>query len=106
MLHTLARPVGPFSVSYLVDSGPPDCTRRVPPNSDIGMNDQQITRLFKPFSQLDTSTTRQYGGTGLGLVISKRLAEMLGGDISVKSAAGEARGARLRSPWPPDRCIA
>jgi len=58
-------------------------------DSGIGMTDKQIESLFKPFCQADTSTTRQYGGTGLGLTISKRLAEQLGGDITVKSVSGE-----------------
>lgn len=52
-------------------------------DTGVGMTEEQITRLFQPFTQADPSTTRQFGGTGLGLVISKRFAEMLGGDISV-----------------------
>ncbi len=55
----------------------------------IGMTEDQIDRLFKPFSQADTSTTRKFGGTGLGLTISKRFAEMLGGNITVQSEFGQ-----------------
>ncbi|MEO8609650.1 MAG: response regulator [Chloroflexota bacterium] len=54
-------------------------------DSGIGMTDEQLDRLFKDFSQADSSTTRKYGGTGLGLAISKRFAQMMGGDITVTS---------------------
>jgi len=57
-------------------------------DSGIGLTDQQISRLFKPFAQADSSTTRRFGGTGLGLTICKRLAELLGGGISVASKPG------------------
>lgn len=55
-------------------------------DTGIGLNQQQIEKIFDPFTQADTSTTRQYGGTGLGLHLSKQLANKLGGDIYVESA--------------------
>ncbi|WP_163134273.1 response regulator [Agarivorans sp. Alg241-V36] len=58
-------------------------------DSGIGMTPEQQSRLFKSFSQADASTTRKYGGTGLGLTISKTLTEMMGGDIWVESNYGE-----------------
>ena len=54
-------------------------------DTGIGMNEEQLQRLFKSFSQADSSTTRKYGGTGLGLTISRLLARMLGGDVTVRS---------------------
>lgn len=58
-------------------------------DSGIGMTKDQQGKLFQSFSQADTSTTRKYGGTGLGLTISKRLAQLMGGDIWVKSERGK-----------------
>jgi PAS domain S-box-containing protein len=61
-----------------------------------GMTTEVLQKVFKPFTQADTSTTRRFGGTGLGLTISKRLAEMLGGDISiVDSRPGQGTTFRL-----------
>ena len=70
-------------------------------DTGIGMTESQMQALFKSFSQADASTTRKFGGTGLGLIISKRLAGLLGGDVSVESAPGRGSVFRVSIPTGP-----
>ncbi len=63
-------------------------------DTGIGLRPEEIERIFQAFRQADSSTTRRFGGTGLGLTISRRLVEMMGGSITVESEPG--RGSRFR----------
>jgi signal transduction histidine kinase/CheY-like chemotaxis protein len=74
--------------SAQLENGRPALLTRVI-DTGLGISDEQLQKLFKPFSQADSSTTRRFGGTGLGLVISKQLSEALGGELRVSSVPGE-----------------
>ncbi|MEM9457209.1 MAG: ATP-binding protein [Myxococcota bacterium] len=92
-------------------------------DTGVGMTAEQVERVFEPFVQADSSTTRRYGGTGLGLTIAKRLVEHMGGELRVSSELGvgsvfefvlplvashpsaePAEGAEQDAPWRPDPC--
>ncbi len=83
-------------------------------DTGIGIPSDRLDRLFKPFSQVDASTTREYGGTGLGLVISQRLCELMGGQMWVESEVGKGTTfsftiqAEVVQPFvapPPEPCL-
>lgn len=67
-------------------------------DTGIGMTPEQLEKLFRRFSQADSSTTRRFGGTGLGLAITKAFADLLGGSVSVESEAGRGTTFTLRLP--------
>jgi len=58
-------------------------------DTGIGMSEEEMARLFQPFEQANSNVSRQFGGTGLGLMITRRMAQMMGGDVSVTSAPGK-----------------
>jgi PAS domain S-box-containing protein len=79
-----------LAVSTVEERGGDKCRLRFSVrDTGIGIPTERMHRLFESFSQVDASTTRRYGGTGLGLVISQRLAELMGGTLWVESAAGQ-----------------
>jgi signal transduction histidine kinase len=86
---------GQIKLSCLVRSG--ICTLSVA-DTGIGMQQEEIGRLFLPFSQIDTGLTRKYEGTGLGLSICKKLIELMKGTISVESEYGKGSTFRIVFP--------
>ncbi|MFM6990083.1 MAG: ATP-binding protein [Rhodoferax sp.] len=79
-------PLGPLLLIEVEDTG-------------IGMSEEAVERLFQRFYQVDSTVARQYGGSGLGLEISRSLAQMMGGDIEVRSRQGEGSCFRLDLPF-------
>ncbi|HEU4370603.1 MAG TPA: response regulator, partial [Methylomirabilota bacterium] len=67
-------------------------------DTGIGMTPEQLAKLFEAFTQADAATTRRFGGTGLGLALSRRLCRMMGGDVTVESEAGRGSTFTIRLP--------
>ena len=78
-----------FTVNILEETVNYVCIKFVVKDSGIGMTDDQVARLFKPFEQADSTIASRFGGTGLGLSISHSLVQKMGGSISIRSKPGE-----------------
>ncbi|XXX73440.1 response regulator [Sorangium sp. So ce134] len=90
---------GAVRVRVSVEGGPGRPTLHLQVEDEgIGMTEEQLKRLFQPFVQADASTSRRYGGTGLGLMITKRLVELMGGAIEVRSDLGKGSTFSVRLP--------
>jgi signal transduction histidine kinase/DNA-binding response OmpR family regulator len=92
---------GRIDLTVRSDPERPRMVQFVVSDTGVGMTPAQQARLFQAFTQADSSTTRKYGGTGLGLVITRSFAQMLGGDVSVHSVAGEGSTFTLAVPQMP-----
>jgi signal transduction histidine kinase/CheY-like chemotaxis protein len=88
-----------LSIDSVMDEGGMDRLEIVVRDTGIGIPPDRMDRLFKSFSQVDASTTRRFGGTGLGLVITQRLVDLMGGEIAVHSSLGEGSVFSIKLPF-------
>ena len=94
---------GSISVTLRLLPGELECSVE---DTGIGIEPENLARLFRPFEQADSSTTRRFGGTGLGLTISARLIELMGGRITVDSQPGQGSRFTVYLPCPHDQAAA
>ena len=104
ILHNLVGNAVKFTaegaVDVLVDCRSADCLSFTISDTGIGMSAEQAARVFEPFAQADSSTTRRFGGTGLGMAIVRRLTDMMGGTLSLDSEPGRGTTVRVLLPAP------
>ena len=86
-----------------IENGNPDTVRFIVSDTGIGIASAQVSRLFQEFQQVATTTAQGYGGTGLGLAITRKLARLLGGDVTVESTPGEGSTFALSLPVQPEK---
>ena len=91
---------GSVTLSVAPDQGDPTRVRFEVRDTGIGISPTQQKAIFEPFTQADSSTTRRFGGSGLGLAISRRLADLLGGSLSLESHPGEGSKFSFAIPLP------
>jgi len=98
---TQSAPTADENLTETAESQPPDLLEISVSDTGIGISQQNLQKLFKPFEQLDNSLSRKYKGTGLGLAMVKRLTELHGGQVSVKSELGVGSTFTIRIPYQP-----
>jgi signal transduction histidine kinase/DNA-binding response OmpR family regulator len=89
LLNNATKFTSAGEIAVEVDCAGSDAIRLAVADTGIGMAPEVANKLFQPFRQADSTTSRKYGGTGLGLAIVKQLAEMMGGQVELKSVLGE-----------------
>lgn len=100
LLHNAVKFTESGEVRLVVERGQPGWMRFTVADTGIGVSAEQCKGLFRDFAQADASTTRRFGGSGLGLAISKRLADMMGGRLTVESERGKGSRFVFEIPLP------